>query len=170
MLCDVRIRQSNSQTVDFRCAIVHLKSTDQQLKDTGNTMRLAAAEELGRWIERDMQASGERDFIVMGDMNAETARQGLKSFAEEHRLLSVGMQEKYGKDQALTRVASKRLLDHIVITSDVEIPKQDLGEQIIIRSDLNIGTWIKAYSDHVPVAVRLVLGRDDDETPMPRGG
>ena len=57
-----------------------------------------------------------------------------------------------------------RWLDHIVITDDAAeyMPPQDLGEQIIIRSDRNLHNFMEGYSDHVPVAVRLVLGVDRD--------
>ena len=165
LLCDVRVRQATS-AFDFRCAIVHLKSTDNQIKDTGNALRGAAAKELADWLEADRSAGNEQDYIILGDMNAETARQGLEDFTTSQglNLLSVGMQEKYGTDQALTRVKSKRLLDHIVVTSEASasMPAEDEDEQIIIRSDTEISNWTKDMSDHVPVAVRFVIGEDRD--------
>lgn len=163
-LCEVTVRQ-NGAAFDFRCAVVHLKSTDTSIRDNGNAWRLAAARALGRWIEEDQDETSEREYLIMGDMNAETAQQGLKPLEKGHRLLSVGMKEEYGEDQALTRVASKRLLDHIVVTGDalVSMPEEDLEEQLIIRSDMKIGDWTKELSDHVPVAVRLLLAKKDTD-------
>jgi endonuclease/exonuclease/phosphatase family metal-dependent hydrolase len=163
LLCDVRVRQQEG-VFDFRCAIVHLKSTDPDYRDRGEGMRLAAAEELVRWMRHDREAGDELDYLIMGDMNAETARQGLGAFTttEDLKLLSVGMQDRY--DDALTRVASGRLLDHIVVTRDAvaRMPDEDLGEQIIIRADTELSGWTEQMSDHVPVAVRFVLGADTD--------
>jgi endonuclease/exonuclease/phosphatase family metal-dependent hydrolase len=164
LLADVRVSQSGG-VFDFRCAVVHLKSTDTQLVDTGNAMRAAAARLLARWIEEDRAAAGERDYLIMGDMNAETPEQGLKAFAGAGlSLLSVGMRDRYGQ-QALTRVASGRFLDHIVITSDstAYLPEEDEDEQIVIRSDTTLADFTEEYSDHVPVAVRFVLGNDADD-------
>lgn len=166
LLADVCVAQAENKIFDFRCAIVHLKSTDWKIKDEGASLREAAAEILARWIQQDRQQNPERDYLVLGDMNAETAAQGLSSFLqdEELHLLSVGMQEKYGKHDALTRVKSRRLLDHIVVTDDAAeyMPDQDLGEQIIIRSDRNLNSFTEDYSDHIPVAVRFVLDVDKD--------
>lgn len=178
LLCDVRVKQSANKVFDFRCAIVHLKSTDPKLKDKGSGMRAAAAKELARWVSHERDNGSEQDFLVMGDMNAEEAAQGLTPFAKasDMKLLSVGMKEKYGTGDngAITRFASKRLLDHIVVTSDsVEyMPKSDEDEQIIIRSDVEVGGFTKMlsggsfaqykYSDHLPVAVRFVLRKDRD--------
>lgn len=166
LLADVRIAQAEDKVFDFRCAIVHLKSTDWKIEDEGASLRRAAAETLARWIQQDRGQNPERDYLILGDMNAETAAQGLSSFlqTEELDVLSVGMQEKYGKHDALTRIKSRRLLDHIVVTDDAAeyMPEQDLGEQIIIRSDRNLHNFMEGYSDHVPVAVRFVLGVDQD--------
>lgn len=164
LLCDVTVRQTGSngedRVFDFRCAVVHLKSTDTTIRDKGNAMRKAAAHELARWIETERENGEERDYLIMGDMNAETAEQGLEAFAEEEnlRLLSVGMEDRYGS-QALTRVASGRTLDHIVVTGDAfsTMPKEDEAEQIIIRADTEIADFTTGLSDHVPVAVRFIL-------------
>ncbi|MGH6825533.1 endonuclease/exonuclease/phosphatase family protein [Methyloceanibacter sp.] len=166
LLLDVRVIQSSSLVYDFRCAVVHLKSTDSELSDTGSGLRAKAAEILAQWIAADREVSKESDYLILGDMNAETAAQGLAAYAERSdlRLLSVGMKEKYGPDAAITRVASKRLLDHIVITADSEVkmPEEDLSEQLIVRSDTLVSDWKTELSDHVPVAVRFTLGKDQD--------
>ncbi len=166
LLCDVRVRQGSDKAFDFRCAVVHLKSTDSKLKDKGNSLRAKAAKALAKWIEHDRATGIERDYIIMGDMNAETARQGLEPFADSQdlALLSVGMQDKYGQAEALTRVASQRLLDHIVVTDGAvtSMPEEDEDEQLIIRIDNSIAQWTSDYSDHVPVAVRFVIGVDED--------
>lgn len=165
LLLDVRVGQGTSRVFDFRCAIVHLKSTDTKLEDRGASLRAEAADILATWIEEDRGAGLETDYVILGDMNAETAQQGLAPFVagKDLRLLSVGMGGRYG-DEAITRVASGRLLDHIVITTDsaVYMPKEDLNEQIIVRSDTELSGWAKHFSDHVPVAVRFVLGEDGD--------
>jgi endonuclease/exonuclease/phosphatase family metal-dependent hydrolase len=164
LLCEVSVRQSGGGVFDFRTAIVHLKSTDTSVADKGNKWRVTAAKALAAWITADQSIAGERDYLVMGDMNAETAQQGLGPLSKDHRLLTVGMQTRYGKEEALTRVASKRLLDHIVITSDAvaHMPAEDIEEQLIIRTDSQIANWTSDFSDHVPVAVRFVLGKDAD--------
>ena len=164
LLADVRVQQAGG-VFDFRCAVVHLKSTDFKLADTGTGMRAAAARLLARWIEEDRATAGERDYLIMGDMNAEKPDQGLKPFMSEGlSLLSVGMRDKYG-EQALTRVASGRFLDHIVITSDstAYLPPEDEDEQLVIRSDTKLADFTEEYSDHVPIAVRFVLGDDPED-------
>lgn len=162
LLAQVRVSQSGG-VFDFRCAVVHLKSTDPDLEDKGNALRLAAADALRRWIESDVRDSGEHDYLILGDMNAETAQQGLGGFGDRLETLSVGMQDRYGREEALTRVASRRFLDHIVVTSDAKtaMPAEDIGEQLVIRSDTRIADWIEDYSDHVPVAVRFILRRPE---------
>lgn len=160
MFLEVQVSQG-AAVFDFRCAIVHLKSTDTKLADTGSSIREASARTLARWIARDRESGTETDYLILGDMNAETARQGLAAFSAENdlALLSLGMREDYGHD-ALTRVASRRLLDHIVVTRDLvaAMPEEDLGEQLIVRSDLELAAFTKDYSDHIPVAVRFIIG------------
>ena len=164
-LAKVRVRQSSRKSYDFRCVNVHLKSTDWDIEDEGNSMRVAASGAVARWIRDDKRQTNELDYITLGDMNAETAMQGLNGFLDDDdlSLLSVGMQGHYGND-ALTRVASGRLLDHIVVSREsVELmPEEDIEEQIIIRSDLPIANFTRDLSDHVPVAVRFILGEDRD--------
>jgi hypothetical protein len=40
------------------------------------------------------------------------------------------------------------------------MPDEDLDEQIIMRSDTHIAEFTRDFSDHVPVAVRFMLGKD----------
>jgi endonuclease/exonuclease/phosphatase family metal-dependent hydrolase len=164
LLVEARVSHGSERIYDFRTAVVHLKSTDSSLGDTGSSLRKAAARALAEWIHEDQEETGERDYLILGDMNAETARQGLSPFRDGLSLLSVGMQERYGEETALTRVASRRMLDHIVVTDDaaVLIPDQDENEQIIIRSDRVLQNFTSELSDHVPVAVRMVINVDDD--------
>lgn len=161
---EVRIR-NGSRAFDFRCANVHLKSTDWDYKDKGNAHRLAAAERLAEWVTEDRAATSEIDYFIFGDMNGEWASQGLGPFLDHDALdlLSVGMKEKYGEENSLTRVASKRTLDHIVVTSDTSAlaPSNDLGEQIIVRTDRRIPNFTRNYSDHIPVAARFIIADDD---------
>ncbi len=83
---------------------MHLKSTDTKLADTGNSIRAAGAEALVRWLDIDREAGSELDYLILSDYNAETAQQGLSPFTsnENLRLLSVGMQDRYGRAEALT--------------------------------------------------------------------
>ena len=182
LLCDVRVVQGNSKAFDFRCAIVHTKATDPDLKDTGTGMRQAASKALEKWVSNGVDEGGESDFLVMGDMNAEEANQGLEAFAKSKKmkLLSVGMRKKHGKEGergAITRFKSGRLLDHIAVTSDTVsfMPKGDEKEQIIIRSDVSVKGFTKPmpgskpgafqqfkFSDHIPVAVRFIIDKDKD--------
>ncbi|WP_420346553.1 endonuclease/exonuclease/phosphatase family protein [Pelagibius sp.] len=162
---EVRIR-NGQQAFDFRCANVHLKATDSDYKDKGNAHRLAAAERLAQWISEDRGATSEIDYFIFGDLNGEKASQGLGPFLDHGALdvLSVGMQDKYGEDNSLTRVASKRTLDHIIVTSDTTAlaPTSDLGEQIVIRTDRRIPNFTRSHSDHIPVAARFIISEDHD--------
>jgi endonuclease/exonuclease/phosphatase family metal-dependent hydrolase len=181
LLCDVRVTQGRGKAFDFRCAVVHTKSTDPDLKDKGDKMRHEASKALEKWVTSGLSDGREKDFLVMGDMKAEEAKQGLEAFAKSKKmkLLSIGMKEKHGTEGAsgaLTRFASGRLLDHIAITSDTValMPKSDEKEQIIIRSDVSVKGFTKPvkgskgpfqqfqFSDHIPVAVRFIIGKDTD--------
>ena len=182
LICDVRIVQGSSKAFDFRCAIVHTKALDNDLKDKGTGLRQAASKALEGWVTKGLEEGGEKDFLVMGDMNAEEANEGLEAFAKSKKmkLLSVGMRAKHGKEGdrgAITRFKSGRLLDHIAITSDTVsfMPKGDEKEQIIIRSDVSVEGFTKPipgskpgglqqfkFSDHIPVAVRFIISKDTD--------
>ncbi|HEU4694758.1 MAG TPA: endonuclease/exonuclease/phosphatase family protein [Vicinamibacterales bacterium] len=182
LICDVRVVQGNLKAFDFRCAIVHTKAFDNTLKDTGTGMRQAASRALEKWVTKGLEEGSEKDFLVMGDMNAEEAKEGLSAFAKSKKmkLLSVGMRAKHGKEGergAITRFKSGRLLDHIAITSDTVsfMPKGDEKEQIIIRSDVSVKGFTKPvtgskpgglqqfkFSDHIPVAVRFIISKDTD--------
>lgn len=181
LLCSVRVKQSQGKVFDFRCAVVHTKSTDPNLKDKGTSLRQEASRVLGKWVSDGLKTGSERDFLVMGNMNAEQANQGLEAFAKRKnmKLLSVGMKEKHGTkgdSGAITRFVSGRFLDHIAITSDsvALMPPSDEKEQIIVRSDISVEGFTTPlngsvgafqqfeFSDHLPVAVRFVLGADHD--------
>lgn len=163
-IADVRVEQS-AGAFDFVAIVVHFKSTDSKLKDKGASMREHEAKKVAAWIRADRGTGPERDYIVLGDMNAETLDQGLGPVsADGLKRLSVGMKERYGSDQALTRVGSRRFLDHIVVTADTAalIPPEDENEQIVIRTDRVVSGFTEGLSDHVPVAVRVILGADSD--------
>jgi endonuclease/exonuclease/phosphatase family metal-dependent hydrolase len=181
LLCDVRVTQGPGKAFDFRCAVVHTKSTDPAIKDSGTGMRQAASKALEKWVTMGLDEGVEKDFLVMGDMNAEEAKEGLEAFAKSKKmkLLSVGMKKKHGTEGekgAITRFVSGRLLDHIAITGDsvAFMPKSDEKEQIIIRSDVSVKDFTKPvpgstggfqqfqFSDHIPVAVRFIIGKDKD--------
>lgn len=164
LLCDVSIRQNNGKVFDFRCAVVQLQKTDATFNHTGYSLRMAAATELTRWIQADREDGAERDYLIMGDLNAETAHLGLRNFARSHnlRLISVGMRAGHDHDDALTRLASGRQLRHIVVTGDAytRMPSVDEPAHNIIRYDAQVADFTSSLSEHVPVAVRFVKGAD----------
>ncbi len=42
------------------------------------------------------------------------------------------------------------------------MPTENEAEQLIVRADSRIADWTQEFSDHVPVAVRFVIGADRD--------
>jgi len=164
LLCDVRVRQGDGKVFDFRCAVVSLNSADTSYKDNSDGLRLAAARELARWIQFERKSGEEHDYLIMGDLNAETSQRGLRDFAggADLKLLSVGLRGQYGQE-ALTHVASGSPLDHVVLTGEADalMPAEEKNGMRIVRHDKQVSDFTNNLS-HVPIAVRFILGEDKD--------
>lgn len=173
LLCDVRVRQGDGKVFDFRCAVVSLNSADASYKDNGDGLRLAAARELARWIQFERRSGEEHDYLIMGDLNAETSQRGLSDFAggADLKLLSVGLRGQYGQE-ALTRVASGSPLDQVVLTGEADAltPAEEKDGMLIVRHDKQVSDFTNNLSAHVPVAVRFILGEGRPAGPHYRRG
>ena len=154
---------SNDKVFDFRCAVVSLDDVDTSDKGSGHGLRLAAARELARWIQFERKSGEEHDYLIMGDLNAETTQRGLRDFAggADLGLLSVCLRGQYGQE-ALTRVAAGGPPDHLVLTGEAEalIPAGEQNRVLIVRHEKQVSDFTNNLSDHVPVAVRFILGGD----------
>lgn len=167
--------RSVDETSDFVLVSVHLKPGSSSASKTRRKQELSA---IAAWI--DAHDEEEQDFIILGDMNIENAKEltdatpvGFLSLNDECRATN-------------TNVNGPKPYDHVMFnpTFTTEIDKQfdflviDLIEAMRepwaeSSTDLYPGDpydhnqFRKFYSDHHPVVFRMILPDEDDDPPIP---
>ncbi len=145
------VASNNGRSFDFCLIVLHLKAgfnfSDRQRR--ANACRL-----LKEYIDNELRAGGEQDFLVVGDWNDR-----LDSPFEENVFLPFLEDTiKYcfltlpiaGNSFYASLISSGVLIDHILITRDA-LNEYSGGRTITLRLDDEVSGYLRLISDHRPV-------------------
>ena len=148
---------ATTSAFDFVFVVLHLKASNDA---ESRARRRAASRALDGWITDRMQDTGERDFVVVGDLNDRLTddRQDNVFLAfldapDRYRFLTLPHAER-GEH---TFLPFDNMIDHILITADAEDELIE-GHTEILHLEDRISGYRDHVSDHIPVRARFRFG------------
>lgn len=147
----IAVKGKNNQTVfDFNIIVVHLKAFADAESEA---RRRAACADLKTFIDTEIAAGADADFIVLGDWNDmlsdPPASNVFAPFIDEPDNYSF-LTADLGGQYSYISSTYKSLIDHIMITADA---RQEYGQGTtqVLYLDSEFGAYQSQVSDHRPV-------------------
>lgn len=159
--------------MDFVLISVHLRPGAGLKNQNRRRWELDSIEQ---WIKKQYEASTERHYIVLGDMNIESAKELLE--IEPKTLVSLNVNAQFLTN---TNVISPKPYDHVMVSREFsnEIPKQNNFEVIDLIKEMlaywklgpetypghhyNHNIFRAYYTDHHPVGFIINIPDQDDD-------
>ncbi len=138
--------------VEFIMIVLHLKAFgDPQSK----ARRRLAAEILTEVIE-DIRETEKLPVVLGGDLNETLNTDVLSPLTDVPDLFTLTSDA--AADNALSYVGAnhRSLIDHIVVSSDVQLSPISGDDAAIVRLDKSVADFARDVSDHVPLVIRMV--------------
>jgi len=142
--------------VDFTMVVVHLKA---QTDADSEARRRDACQKLDAWIQGELGAGTERDIMVIGDWNDKLTDQPAYNVFQvfldapaTYRFLTMPL----AQADEFTYVPFESLIDHALVTSDMQADVVRSGAADILELELTVDTYTANLSDHRPVLVKLI--------------
>ncbi len=139
---------------DFVLINVHLKA---QLDAESAARRKAACVALDQWIEGHQTASGETDFVVMGDFNDELtdppAYNVFEPFLNDPANYAFVTLDA-AKAGEHTYLPFQSMIDHVLLSSDALV-EYGSGKTDVLELEQKISAYEASVSDHRPVLVEF---------------
>jgi exonuclease III len=150
----VTVKDLEGVKFDFNMIVLHLKAKGG---DSNEARRKQACEKLSAFIENEIAAGADSDFVVLGDWNdqisdPETTNVFL-SFLNKPDLfffLTMGLKSQYSYISS----TYKSLIDHILITTNAR-DEYGQGECRVLYLDQEYRSYVSNVSDHRPVMARF---------------
>jgi endonuclease/exonuclease/phosphatase family metal-dependent hydrolase len=151
----VSIKDRSGTPFDFNLIVMHLKAMGGEANET---RRRAAIDTLKYFIDSEIAAGADADFIVLGDWNDHLSDDRVHNVFQKmlddslnYQFLTQSLQDQY---TYISTRYPKSLIDHILITSDV---KTEYGKGLtkVLYLDDEYEDYKEFISDHRPVVVKF---------------
>ncbi|RMH65560.1 MAG: hypothetical protein D6677_02240 [Calditrichaeota bacterium] len=146
------VRDSRGLQYNFNVIVLHLKAFSGE---SNEARRREACDKLAAFIESEIDAGADPDFIVLGDWNDQLndppASNVFTAFTKKPQLFRFLTS---GLTQGSYVSSNSSLIDHILITSDSE-SEYDGGTTEVRYLDNDIANYTGIVSDHRPVIARF---------------
>ncbi len=151
----VSVKDKTGTPFDFNMIVLHLKAMGGE---DNEARRRAAADSLKNFIDREIKAGGDADFIVLGDWNDHLSDERddniFQIFLDDsshYEFLTKSLTDQYS--YISTRYPTS-LIDHILITVDAE-NEYGYGLTKVLYIDEEYDEYPELISDHRPVAAKF---------------
>ncbi len=151
----VSVKDKSGTPFDFNMIVLHLKAMGGE---DNEARRRAAADSLKNFIDHEISAGSDADFIVLGDWNdhltddeADNIFQVFLDDSLHYEFLTKSLKDQYS--YISTRYPTS-LIDHILITVDAE-NEYGNGLTKVLYLDEEFKEYPEFISDHRPVAVKF---------------
>ena len=151
----VSVKDKSGTPFDFNMIVLHLKAMSGE---DNEARRRAAADSLKNFIDHEISAGSDADFIVLGDWNdhltddeADNIFQVFLDDSLHYEFLTKSLKDQYS--YISTRYPTS-LIDHILITVDAE-NEYGNGLTKVLYLDEEFKEYPEFISDHRPVAVKF---------------
>jgi len=146
----VEIKDAGGTKFNFHIIVLHLKASGG---DDNEARREAACEDLKVYIDAEIAAGADPDFMVLGDWNDEITdsadRNVFNSFLDnpaQYSFLTSGMSGKY----SYISTTYRSLIDHILISENIKQAYGN-GNTDVLYLDSEFRKYPSEVSDHRPV-------------------
>ena len=145
---------------DFLAVPLHLKA-----KEEGALRREMATKILAAAVARMSEGSaGERDWVLLGDMNAEIGSKNLKAL-EAKGLVALSAEDELAGTFTYLKNPHLSMIDHVYV-SPYLIKHYGPASFFTVATDKTYPSYIKEVSDHRPIVTRLSLRKANKEEAM----
>ena len=152
---------------DFKLMMVHLKAL---FDSSSKAKRLQQAQEINSWLDQQFaDPSGERDFIVLGDMNDFLGSPPLEEIRLEGRAERMHFLTEELEPGDYSTPEYESTVDHIAVSADYTYSPPGGPEREYISGSVDILPLVDIYpnyilrlSDHQPVVAAFRVAVDDD--------
>ena len=151
----VSVKDNSGTPFDFNLIVLHLKAMGGE---NNEARRRAASDSLKNFIDREISAGSDADFIVLGDWNDHLADEEesniFKGFLDDslhYQFLTENLKDQYS--YISTRYPTS-LIDHILITKSAKT-KYGTGLTKVLYIDKEYDEYTEFISDHRPVVAKF---------------
>lgn len=152
---------------DFKLMLVHLKAF---FDSSSKAKRLQQAQEINSWLDQQFaDPSGERDFIVLGDMNDFLGSPPLEEIRLEGGVERMHFLTEELETGDYSTPEFESTVDHIAVSTDYTYSPPGGPEREYISGSVDIlpltemySNYILRLSDHQPVVAAFRVTVDDD--------
>lgn len=152
--------EEEGKDAEFLMIVVHLKA----FGDPVSTARRKLAANIISVIINDLRRDeGFKDIPVVlgGDFNQELDSDVLNSLTDSPHLFTLTTDD--AGDGNISYVGNRHsLIDHIIVSKDVNLGGISEDDAAIVRLDKSIKEFVKNISDHVPLVVRLIYKNGEE--------
>ncbi len=157
------VQDDNENDVRFVMALVHLKA----FGDAQSRARRRLASEKLAEIVADLRGRG-HSVVLGGDFNERLDTNVLQDLKDSPDLFSMTADDASGDAISYVGASHRSLIDHILVSNDVELGEISGDDAAIVRLDKSVRDFADRVSDHVPVVFRMVMR--DEPIPLPGAG
>ena len=150
------VQDDTGRSAKFLMIVVHLKAFGDA---TSRSRRRLAAQMLAEIID-DIREQEGIQIVLGGDFNEKLDNDVLGAITGSPDLFSLTLDDATSGDRAAISFVGDRhrsLIDHIVVSRDVQMGDVSGDDAAIVRLDRNMPDFADDVSDHVPVAFRMVF-------------
>jgi V8-like Glu-specific endopeptidase/endonuclease/exonuclease/phosphatase family metal-dependent hydrolase len=144
---------------EFHAVPLHLKAKEEGAlrREMGSRILTAAIAAMS------MRSGGERDWILLGDMNAETAARNLEAL-RPRGLIALSAEDELAGTFTYLKNPRRSMIDHVYVSPYLAKHYGPPG-YFTVAADKAFPGYIKDISDHRPIVTRLALRKiTKDET------
>jgi endonuclease/exonuclease/phosphatase family metal-dependent hydrolase len=156
------VGDGNSNDVEFIIIVVHLKA----FGDAQSQARRRLASEKLTEIVQQLRAAG-ASVVLGGDFNERLDTSILQNLKESPDLFSMTADDASGDAISFVGASHRSLIDHILVSNDVDLGVIDNDDAAIVRLDKSVRDFADRVSDHVPIVFRMVLRPAVIDLPQP---
>ncbi|HEX8527523.1 trypsin-like peptidase domain-containing protein, partial [Allosphingosinicella sp.] len=143
---------------DFFTVPLHLKAMDE-----GALRREMASKILAAAVARMVDKGADRDWILVGDLNAEIASTNFAPLGK-HGLVALSAEDEGNQSFTYLKAPYKSMIDHVYVSPTLAA-RHGPDSFFVVAADKTYPDYIKEISDHRPIVTRLTLGKAEELGP-----
>lgn len=148
-----------NNAITFLMIVVHLKA----FGDIESRARRTLASNVLATIIADLRQREEIPIVLGGDFNQTLHNDDvLNGLLNAPDLFTLTVDDSQTDAISYVGAAHRSLIDHIIVSSDVQLGDLSGDDAGIVRLDRSVQDFVKGVSDHVPVVCRLIYKRGDE--------
>lgn len=161
-LCTVK---EEGRDIQFLMIVVHLKAMRDEISIERRKLAAQALSVIIEDLKRD-EAYSRLPIMLGGDMNDDAGSVSLAPIMNADSLITLTADDAQAGHLSYVKPPYS-LIDHIVISKDMKVGSIEGDDAAIVRLDRGLRDFVKRFSDHVPLVLRVIY-KDETDAPERR--